>query len=110
MSIDLNNLSPDQLDALIANAKKAKKAKQKEAKRTPAAEVKRLLAALAREHKYTLDELFGASKPARASKGSKVAAKYRNPATGDTWSGRGKQPKWLAGEIAKGRTLADFAI
>jgi DNA-binding protein H-NS len=22
-------------------------------------------------------------------------AKYRNPATGDTWSGRGKAPKWF---------------
>jgi len=25
----------------------------------------------------------------------KVAAKYRNPATGDTWTGRGKPPKWI---------------
>jgi len=26
-----------------------------------------------------------------------VAPKYRNTATGETWSGRGKPPKWLAG-------------
>lgn len=25
-----------------------------------------------------------------------VEAKYRNPTTGDTWSGRGKAPKWIA--------------
>lgn len=27
-----------------------------------------------------------------------VAPKYRDDATGTTWSGRGKEPKWLAGK------------
>jgi DNA-binding protein H-NS len=40
----------------------------------------------------------------------KVAAKYRNPATGDTWSGRGLKPKWLAAALAEGKSLADFTI
>jgi DNA-binding protein H-NS len=31
-----------------------------------------------------------------AAKGGKVAAKYRDPATGATWTGRGKAPKWIA--------------
>ncbi|WP_082728115.1 H-NS family nucleoid-associated regulatory protein [Burkholderia mayonis] len=26
-----------------------------------------------------------------------VPPKYRNPATGQTWSGRGRSPKWIAG-------------
>ena len=30
--------------------------------------------------------------------GKKVAAKYRNPETGTTWSGRGITPKWLLGK------------
>ena len=29
---------------------------------------------------------------------SKVAPKYRNPSTGDTWTGRGKAPKWIDGK------------
>jgi DNA-binding protein H-NS len=29
--------------------------------------------------------------------GNKVAAKYRDPASGATWSGRGKTPKWING-------------
>jgi DNA-binding protein H-NS len=29
---------------------------------------------------------------------SKVAAKYRDPATGQTWTGRGKAPKWIEGQ------------
>ena len=45
-----------------------------------------------------------------ASKGSKVAPKYRNPATGDTWSGRGLQPKWLKAAVAAGRKVEDFLV
>ena len=51
----------------------------------------------------------GAAKP-RAGKGNKVAAKYRNTATGETWSGRGLQPKWLKAALASGHKLADFAV
>jgi DNA-binding protein H-NS len=29
---------------------------------------------------------------------SKVAAKYRDAATGQTWTGRGKAPKWIEGK------------
>jgi DNA-binding protein H-NS len=29
--------------------------------------------------------------------GNKIAAKYRDPASGATWSGRGKTPKWING-------------
>ena len=47
----------------------------------------------------------GASKPA-----SKVADKYRNAATGDAWSGRGLQPKWLKAALAGGAKIEDFAL
>jgi len=46
----------------------------------------------------------------KAGTGKKVAAKYRNPATGDSWSGRGLQPKWLKAALASGRKLSDFAV
>ncbi|RZI72070.1 MAG: H-NS histone family protein, partial [Pseudomonas sp.] len=36
---------------------------------------------------------------------------YYNPADkGQTWSGRGRQPKWIAEGIAGGKQLADFRI
>ena len=41
---------------------------------------------------------------------SKVAAKYRDAATGQTWSGRGLRPNWLKAALATGRSLADFAV
>lgn len=31
-------------------------------------------------------------------KASTVAPKYRNPETGDTWTGRGRAPLWIAGQ------------
>ncbi|MFG5778093.1 H-NS family nucleoid-associated regulatory protein [Comamonas sp. J-3] len=40
--------------------------------------------------------------PARGGRGvgtgAKVAPKYRDPATGATWTGRGKAPKWIDGQ------------
>ena len=44
------------------------------------------------------------------AKVSKVAAKYRNQATGETWSGRGLQPKWLKAAVAGGAKLTDFSV
>jgi DNA-binding protein H-NS len=45
-----------------------------------------------------------------ATTGRKVDPKYRNPATGETWTGRGLQPRWVRSELATGRSLTDFAI
>ena len=50
------------------------------------------------------------AKKAGADKRSIVAPKYRDSATGITWTGRGKQPKWLSAAISSGKTLEDFKI
>ena len=52
------------------------------------------------EYDLTAEELGFTSaslKPRRKST-STSAAKYRNPKTGETWSGRGRSPGWLAGK------------
>jgi DNA-binding protein H-NS len=41
---------------------------------------------------------------------SPVKPKYRNPKTGDTWTGRGSAPRWLAAEEARGRKRESFLI
>jgi DNA-binding protein H-NS len=52
-----------------------------------------------------------AAKSTRAGKAlGKVAIKYRNKETGDTWTGRGLKPRWLAAALAAGKSLADFAV
>lgn len=46
----------------------------------------------------------------RRAAAAPVAAKFRNQATGETWSGRGLQPKWLKAAISAGAKLEDFAV
>ena len=74
--------------------------------------------ALIKLHQFTASDLGlsagagRAQKPGRkaAGAGIKVAAKYRDPATGNTWTGRGKTPTWLAKLLADGRRREDFAV
>ena len=120
MSIDLRNLSAKELGALIA---KAKEQQTKLAKRTPIATIRGKITKFAKAEGYTLEELFGTggTRPAKATatkpgpragkKLGKVAPKYRNPANPkETWTGRGKHPRWMAALIAKGKKADDFLI
>lgn len=43
-------------------------------------------------------------------KSNSGAAKYRDPDTGNTYSGRGKHPQWLKDKLEAGASLEDFAI
>ena len=56
---------------------------------------------LVETYDLTVDELFGKQK----STGKAVAPKYRNPETGETWTGRGRAPRWL-----EGKNREDFAV
>jgi DNA-binding protein H-NS len=40
-----------------------------------------------------------------------ISPKYRNPERpSETWSGRGKQPRWLVAHLKSGGRIDDFAI
>jgi DNA-binding protein H-NS len=55
-------------------------------------------------------KVASAKVPKTAKKASvPVAAKYRGP-SGESWSGRGLTPRWLASLVAQGRTKEEFAI
>ena len=121
MSIDLNTLSAKELDSLITKAKKRKTVLKK---RKPLSTVRARLKAAAAAEGYTIAELFGtasatggeprAAKAPRAPRktaGTKVPPKYRNPDNAEqTWTGRGKQPRWMAEEVSKGKKPEDFLI
>ena len=82
---------------------------QREERSAAIAQVKSLMA----QHGLTLADLGtrAPAAPARGPKaGGKVPPKYRDAATGDTWSGRGLQPKWLKAALASGKQLSDFAV
>lgn len=53
---------------------------------------------------------LGTRGPKKGGTGAKVAAKFRNKATGETWSGRGLQPRWLKAALETGKKLSDFAV
>ncbi len=58
--------------------------------------------ALVTEYGLSAADVFPSSNGVKAMKTSapargKVAPKYRDPATGNTWTGRGRTPLWLAG-------------
>lgn len=60
------------------------------------------------DHGLTVEDL-GLKKPRSGSK-KPVSPKFRNQATGETWSGRGLRPKWLKAALLDGRKLEDFAL
>lgn len=68
------------------------------------AEIKKKMA----DYGITVADLGGASKKPGTRKA--VAAKYRHPATGEAWSGRGRPPHWLADELAKGKKREEFLV
>ncbi|HPE05892.1 MAG TPA: H-NS histone family protein, partial [Thauera sp.] len=41
---------------------------------------------------------------------SPLKAKYRDPATGETWVGRGATPKWMRAYLEAGRNKDEFLI
>jgi DNA-binding protein H-NS len=49
--------------------------------------------------------------PRARRKYPRVLPKYRNPTEpSETWSGRGKQPRWLAAALKTGHTIEEFVI
>lgn len=64
--------------------------------------------AIMSEHGLTASDLEGA--PRKERKASTVAPKFVEPATGNTWSGRGLQPKWLRAAVEGGASLDSFRV
>ena len=107
-TINLNDLTPKQLDELMAQAAETKRRIQRER----LGEVRRKLIQLARDEGYSIEELFGAEgkKPRGAGK-SVGSAKFANPAdSSQTWTGRGKRPGWFKAALAAGESADSMLI
>ena len=64
---------------------------------------------LAESKGFSIEELFGKGKMAKPRK--TVAIKYQDPSdSSNTWTGRGKKPKWLENYLNAGRNLEEFGI
>ncbi len=74
--------------------------KIEEARKSEIADAVSKVRALVEEYGLTAQDVFpsGRRTTKTARSGSKVPPKYRDPATGLTWTGRGKAPKWIEGK------------
>lgn len=79
------------------------------AKERERAELKAKIEKMVAEKGFAINELFGGGRG--GPKGRTVAPKYANPDNaGETWTGRGRMPKWLVAKLGKGGSLEKFLI
>lgn len=104
MSIDLSTLSIKELKALQTRIAKEIEGFHDRSKRQALAELEEKARALG----FSLAELTGTAK---IRKRAPAVVKYVNPADeSDTWSGRGRKPRWFAQALQAGKRPEDFAI
>ena len=104
MAIDLNSFSLKELKDLQSLVAKAIGGFEDRRKREALAELEEKARAMG----FSLAELTGTT---TTRKRSPSVAKYANPADkSDTWSGRGRKPRWFTAALAKGKKPDDMAI
>lgn len=104
MSVNLEGLSlPEliqlqkELDTLI-----------KDTQKTERVSLRKQMEELAQQSGFTFDEVISGPK---VTKKSKVKPKYENPQdTEQTWTGRGRKPKWVESELKNGKSLEQLLI
>jgi len=102
--LELDKLDQKELEQLRADVDQALKTLH--ARRFK--EARDAVTALAKEHGFKLEELAGAT-PSAAK--AKLPAKYVNPDDPDqTWSGKGRKPKWFNEAISAGKTESDLEV
>lgn len=102
--MDLNALSLKELRDLQAQVAKAIASFEDRRKKDALAELEEK----ARSLGFTLAELTGMQATRKRSPSS---AKYANPANpADTWSGRGRKPRWFAEALESGKSESDLAL
>jgi DNA-binding protein H-NS len=102
----VDNLTTTELDELIKAATARKNEEIAGARASFLDEVKAKAASLG----MSLADLVGLGSAKGTMAGAGPVAKYRNPATGETWSGRGRPAKWITELEAKGHKREKFAI
>lgn len=104
MAYNLNDMSLKELRDLQSQVAKAIATFEDRKKKDAIAELEER----AKELGFSFAELAGTTV---ARKRSPATAKYANPAdASDTWSGRGRKPRWFASALAAGKQPEDLAI
>ncbi|WP_333676670.1 H-NS histone family protein [Dyella sp.] len=109
MAIDLKNLSPKELQSLIANAN----AQMQEAKSSQIEEIRKKIDTLLSNAGLGLADVYPVrgGRAGKVGKRGTVAPKYRNPEDpSQTWTGRGKRPLWFAAALKKRGVTAESLL
>ncbi|HEX5123657.1 MAG TPA: H-NS histone family protein [Rhodanobacteraceae bacterium] len=105
MAINIRNLSHAQLTDLIQRAK----ARQDELAREKATKLRAKISAMVKAEGFAIEDVFGGT--GRRAMPRKVKPKYRNPIDpSQTWTGRGKRPRWYSAALASGKKEKDLLI
>ena len=111
----LDGLTVADLDKVIAAAERQREARRESGKKELVEEFRAKAEAIG----LSLAELIGGSaqtgrpaakmrKPQKSASAAAPPVKYRNPDTGETWSGRGRMPKWMALAQERGHSREEF--
>lgn len=104
MDINLNSMSLKELKELQSQVAKAIASFEDRKKKEAIAELEEL----ARAKGFSWAELTGATV---VRKRAPASPKYANPADkSDTWSGRGRKPRWFEAAIKAGNRPEDMAV
>ena len=105
---DISNLLVEELRKLTAEAEALIESKKDEA----VEEAYNQIIKIAESAGMTLEQFieYGSHKRKKTTRKA-VEPRYRNKSnSAETWTGRGKQPRWLVAELDKGAKLEDFLI
>jgi DNA-binding protein H-NS len=107
LAIDISKLREPQLTALMGRIQ----ARLAEIQLEKVARVRDKVMAMITSEGLDYADLMEHRVGARKRKRGKVQAKYRNPANAqETWSGRGRQPRWFAAAIKAGKKESSLLI
>ncbi|ENV38955.1 H-NS histone family protein [Acinetobacter venetianus] len=108
MKPDISDLSVEDLKRLQAEAEALIASKKDQA----IEDAYNQIIAIAEKVGFSVEELLEVGEQKRKKTTRKaVEPRYRNKNnTEETWTGRGKQPRWLVAELEKGAKLEDFLI
>ncbi|WP_379723750.1 H-NS family nucleoid-associated regulatory protein [Massilia jejuensis] len=105
--VDLSDYNLSELKGLQVEIEKEIKNRQQQ----EVTKAREQILAIAQGLGVSVEELLTNNGGKSKGTGKKVEAQYRNPAdNAKTWTGRGRQPRWIADGLAGGKTLDDFRI
>jgi DNA-binding protein H-NS len=103
MAKELERMSLRELQELEVKVQKARATAQDRSR----SDLRKKIETMVADAGFKVSDLFGG----RGGKGRTVAAKYVNPDDpSETWTGRGRKPRWLTAKIEEGAKIDKFLI